>query len=106
NTLYTLAQTKDDLAEKYKRDKESAFFLRNQLIGLAKGQTRSTPNTLLNFIVSSRDILLGYYKGSEQLLGDWGFEVNTSAPPPDPDPEPYILSGMVTSTVDATPIGD
>ncbi|MDP2175072.1 MAG: hypothetical protein Q8K70_04090 [Bacteroidota bacterium] len=104
--LYTLAQTKDNLAEKLKRDKETAFLVRNQLIGIAKGQDYNTPNTLLNFIVSTRDVLLGFYKGSEQILGDWGFEVNTSAPPPDPTPDPYILSGTVTSTVGATPIGN
>jgi hypothetical protein len=116
NTLYLLAQTKDDLAEKLKRDKESAFLVRNQLIGVAKGQKLNTPNTLLNFIVSVRDILKGYYKGSEQLLGDWGFEVNTSAPAPDPDPTPdpdpdpnptpgaTIVAGVVREMGTSTPI--
>jgi hypothetical protein len=27
-----------------------------------------------------RDILSGIYKGNEQALGDWGFEVDQSAP--------------------------
>jgi len=30
---------------------------------------------------AARDVLLGLHKGNEQKLGDWGFEVDTSARP-------------------------
>ena len=35
---------------------------------------------------SARDILMALYKGSEQKLGDWGFDVDTSARPAGPPP--------------------
>jgi hypothetical protein len=35
--------------------------------------------TIAHYVRSVRDVLLGLYKGNEQKLGDWGFEVDTSA---------------------------
>jgi len=40
-------------------------------------------------VKSARDILMALYKGTEQKLGDWGFDVDTSTrscgpPPPTP----------------------
>jgi len=41
-------------------------------------------------VKACRDVLSGVYKGNEQKLGDWGFDVDTSArpgptpPPPNP----------------------
>ncbi len=37
-------------------------------------------------VKSARDILMALNKGNEQLLGDWGFDVDTSARPSGPTP--------------------
>lgn len=58
------------------RNKEKATQARNLALGTAKGQTSKTPGTVSYFVRSVRDILLGIYRGKEQQLGDWGFEVN------------------------------
>ena len=34
---------------------------------------------MLNFVIRSRDMLKGKYKGTEQRLGDFGFEVDQSS---------------------------
>ena len=60
------------------RDGETATQSRNLLLGIAKGQTSKTVNTIRYYLSSVRDMLLGLYRGQEQRLGDWGFEVNSS----------------------------
>jgi hypothetical protein len=37
-------------------------------------------------VKSARDILMALYKGSEQKLGDWGFDVDTSTRSSGPTP--------------------
>jgi len=74
NTKTTFAKTKDILAAQLNRNKETAFETRDIAIGDATG----TAGTLIFYLTSARDILLGIYKGKEQKLGDHGFEVNTS----------------------------
>lgn len=80
-------------AEAANRNKEKATQSRNLALGTAKGQTTKTPGTVAYLVRSVRDILLGIYRGQEQKLGDWGFEVNfnttssngsTPTPPPTP----------------------
>ena len=61
------------------RDGETATQSRNLLLGIAKGQTSKTVNTIRFYLSSVRDMLLGLYRGQAQRLGDWGFEVNSSA---------------------------
>lgn len=61
-----------------RRDAETATQSRNLLLGIARSQNSKTPNTLRYYLSSIRDILLGMYRGQEQRLGDWGFEVNAS----------------------------
>ncbi|MDP2174950.1 MAG: hypothetical protein Q8K70_03465 [Bacteroidota bacterium] len=104
--LLTLAEGYQSEALTLSREKELEIEKRNNLMGFGKGSKSDDAGTLLKDVTAVRDVLLGVKKGSEQELGLWGFEVNTSAPPPDPDPEPYVLSGLVTSTVGATPIGN
>jgi co-chaperonin GroES (HSP10) len=58
------------------RDKEKATQARNIVLGIDKGQTSKTPNTVKYLVKSIRDVLLGIYRGREQELGAWGFEVN------------------------------
>jgi hypothetical protein len=106
NSLLTIADTQTVLAEKLKGDKEKALQDRNLAMGRAKTQSSKTKGTLANYVRAVRDVLQGIYKGNEQTLSEWGFVVNTSLPTPDPDPTPYTISGIVTSAVGATPIGD
>ena len=58
-----------------RRDAEKATEKRD----LALGTGGAIKGTVEYYIKASRDILLGVHKGNEQTLGDWGFEVDTSA---------------------------
>lgn len=91
------AKAKNVEQKKLRKDAETAREDRDDLLGKKKDQNSSTPNTVLNFVTRSRDMLRGKYKGVEQHLGDFGFEVNqssgsgtaTAAPAPtDPTPIP------------------
>ncbi len=87
--LQTLVEDAAILAEqaaKAGRDREKATEARNLALGIAKGQNTKTPGTVAFFLRSIRDILLGIYRGQEQQLGDWGFEVNFHTPPPPTPP--------------------
>ena len=44
-------------------------------LGISEGQSQDTPETVLNFIAHIRDTLLAIYKGKENVLKEWGFEV-------------------------------
>lgn len=44
-------------------------------LGIAKGQSVSTPDTLQYYLALIRNQLLIVYKGREELIEDWGFEV-------------------------------
>ena len=83
-TLTEEADTRNGQAAKANRDKEKATQARNLALGTAKGQNRKTVSTATYIICSIRDILLGIYRGREQSLGDWGFTVNFTTPPPTP----------------------
>jgi len=71
----TLAKIRDAQAGQLNRDKETAFEARD----LALGDDTGTEGTVIFYVTSARDILLGIYKGKEHKLGDWGFEVNSSS---------------------------
>ena len=66
-------------AKQLRKDSETATEDRDGLLGHKKDQNSNTPDTILNIVVRSRDILLGAYKGNEQHLGDYGFDVNQSS---------------------------
>lgn len=72
-------KTANEKVKQLRRNAETATEQRDTLLGHRKDQSTNTPNTLLNFVVRSRDILLGSFKGTEQRLGDFGFEVNQSS---------------------------
>lgn len=72
------AEAKLDEARQINRDKEKTTQARNIALGIERGQTSKTPNTVKYIVRSVRDVLLGIYRGREQELGDWGFEVNMS----------------------------
>ena len=77
--LVAQAATLVEKAAQLSRDGEAATQSRNLLLGVSKGQNSKTPNTIRFCLSSVRDMLLGLYRGQEQRLGDWGFEVNSSA---------------------------
>jgi len=91
------AKAKNAEQKKLRKDAETATEDRDGLLGKKKDQNSTTEGTVLNFVSSVRDILLGHNKGKEQHLGDFGFEVNqssssgnaTSGPAPtNPTPQP------------------
>lgn len=71
----TLAKIKDGQQGQLNRDKETAFETRD----IALGDETGTEGTVIFYVTSARDILLGIYKGKEHKLGDHGFEVNKSS---------------------------
>ena len=74
------ADTQNQLSAKLARDSETA----TENCDLALGTDFTTPGTVNCYNVSARDLLLGIYKGNEQKLGDWGFEVDQSPAPATP----------------------
>ena len=54
------------------RDAETATENRD----IALGANNPVKGTVTAYVRSVRDILSGIYKGNEQKLGDWGFEVD------------------------------
>jgi hypothetical protein len=76
--LYIKAKDYHERFEKLSRDKEAAFQDRNQALGIDSNQYSYTENTVLFFICSIRDYLLGIHKSSEQLLGNWSYDVSMS----------------------------
>ena len=70
----TLAKIRDAAGAQLNRDKETAYEARDLALGIDDGN----PDTVDFYVKSSRDVLLGIYKGREQKLGDHGFNVNAS----------------------------
>src|SRR5690606_38303753 len=75
--LHDLAVQSHEESKQINRDKETAIELRNHALGIAPEQKSYTPGTVLYYVTSIRDYLLGIYKGTEQKLGDWGYEVDS-----------------------------
>ena len=73
----TAADTQNQTAAQLYRDAEKA----NQLRDNALGTKSPTDGTVLNYVRSVRDVLGGIYKGKEQKLGDWQFDVSQSSGP-------------------------
>lgn len=70
----TLAKNKDNAAAQLNRDKETATAARDLVLGI----NNDNPKTVKFYVTSARDTLLGYNKGKEHNLGDYGFNVNSS----------------------------
>ena len=71
------ADAQNQLSDKLYRDAETA----TQNCDMAIGADYTTPGTVNYYLASVRDILGGIYKGNEQKLGDWSFEVDQSIAP-------------------------
>lgn len=74
------AKAKNQEQKQLRKDAETATEDRDDLLGKKKDQSSTTEGTVLNFVVRSRDVLLGQHKGKEHHLGDFGFEVAESSP--------------------------
>ena len=75
------ADTQNKKAVQLRRDAETATQNRDNAIS-----DNTDPLGVEFNVKSARDILMALYKGSEQKLGDWGFDVDTSARPSGPPP--------------------
>jgi len=51
----------------------------NGFIGIKKGQTLDTNNTLLHHIVGAKNTLLNVKRDNPESLSPWGFEVVSSS---------------------------
>ena len=69
-----LADAENKNAAQLRRDAEKATQNRDNAIS-----TNTDPLGVEFNVKSARDILMALNKGSEQTLGDWGFDVDTSA---------------------------
>ncbi|HEX3009199.1 MAG TPA: hypothetical protein VHO90_16465 [Bacteroidales bacterium] len=47
----------------------------NLALGIGRIQNSKTPDTVLTIVTGIRDALLGFYRGKEQALNDWGYKV-------------------------------
>ena len=72
-----IRQSQED-ALRLRRDSEVPTEERDRLLGVGKGQTSKTKDTVLYLVCSVRDLLLGVHRGEEQQLGLWGFTVDKS----------------------------
>jgi len=76
--LLNTAKQEQKNAEDFKNNRDIAYKIRNNAMGWGKNQNSSMVGTLKFYIRAIRNTLLGKYRGFEQTLGDWGFEVNSS----------------------------
>jgi len=71
----TAADTNNKLANSLYEQAKTATQARDNAIG----PDTTTPGYLQFFVTSARDVLAGQNKGSEHVLGDWGYTVIASA---------------------------
>lgn len=74
----TAAVTKRKTAIKMKKDAEALMQEAGNEIGIGKGMTTTTPDTGMFVITQIRDILAGAYKGNEEKISTFGFNVVVS----------------------------
>lgn len=76
-TQWEIARNENDRRNELDRLKEKCNEDRNLILGLHSTKGTYTQGTVLYFVTSVRDILLGRYRGNERQLGNWGFTVNS-----------------------------
>lgn len=62
-------------AELLRAQSETKMQQARLLIGIEKSQNVNTSGTLLNMLQHAKQYLLVLYKGHEEMLGEWGFDV-------------------------------
>jgi hypothetical protein len=83
--LNTTADTNNTASSTLYQQAEEATQARDNVLG-ATGQLKE--NTVRWFVTSARDVLLGLFKGSEQQLGEYGFDVTYTGATPAAKPQP------------------
>lgn len=78
-TLSIKAEGLRSKAEQLRHRSEKLMEQSRVIYGNAKGQTISTPYTLYNMVDDIKDTLLLAYKGNEESLGEWGFDVSVGS---------------------------
>lgn len=96
-----LCFTQHNLAKTLEKEQTIATEARNLALGYGKHQDSSTPGTVLFYVVSARDMLLGLKRGKERELGYWGFEVREVSSTPIPTPTPTPTPADITITLTA-----
>ena len=87
------AEGKRTSSKELRAQSEALMEAANSLLGLGIDQSSTSPGTLYYYLTSIRDLLLVIYKGNEEQLSTWGFNVVSSssshgdnAPVSDPPP--------------------
>ncbi|MBP7497722.1 MAG: hypothetical protein KA792_08680 [Bacteroidales bacterium] len=78
NNLHQLITNAKEKRAKYKELSEISKGIQSnytECVGISKGQTKDTRGTIYSELLHIRDFLKNYYKGSEELLNNWGFDV-------------------------------
>jgi hypothetical protein len=73
---YTAVALSNSIAMQKDKDKELANEKRNIALGIHTKSSVYMPNTVLFYVASIRDFLLGSFKNNERQLGAWNFEVH------------------------------
>ncbi|MCD4818487.1 MAG: hypothetical protein K8S23_07325 [Candidatus Cloacimonetes bacterium] len=88
-----VAETKRASSKELRAQSEALMEAAYSIIGLGIDQGSTSPGTLYYYLTSIRDMLLVIYKGNEEQLSTWGFNVVSSssshgdnAPVSDPPP--------------------
>ncbi|MBI3876541.1 MAG: hypothetical protein HY300_11435 [Verrucomicrobia bacterium] len=71
----TPADSKNKTAKQLDAQAQTLRQERDGLLGTADGQTAETPGTMLNLLTYARDELLVKYRGTEEKLSEYGFNV-------------------------------
>lgn len=69
------AEAKRKQAKELHQEAEALNQKANLDLGIGKTQTSKTEDTLLFYISAVRDILQGLYRGREEEMSNWGFNV-------------------------------
>ena len=75
NTKTTSAETKNASAKQHDAQAQALRQDRDTSLGLADGQTADSPDTVLNLLTYTRDALLLKFRGNEEKLSEYGFNV-------------------------------
>jgi hypothetical protein len=70
-----VARQKREESEEHDALKQAAMQLSKIALGIAKGQTSTTPDTVYHILLEIRDQLLVTYNGKEEQMEEYGFKV-------------------------------
>jgi hypothetical protein len=95
--LVAKAELHHEKSKQMDRDKQKAYEQRNNALGTGKNHKRTTPGTVIYYMICMRDVLFGQFKGQEMALGAWGFKVLHGRPRR--KPKMTVVSGAVRNKV-------